>query len=68
VLNLETSPYVAYGYTPLHVAYATNASGIAAAINGVRYANKTVPSTAICKSCRRVSETFDVAVTRAGIA
>jgi hypothetical protein len=63
VLNFKRSRYVAPGYSPLHVAYATDASAIVAAFHGVRYANKTVPASSVCKTCRRASESFDFLVT-----
>lgn len=58
LLNLDTSPYIAPGYSPLHVAYATNAAGIAAAVAGVVYANKTDRSSSLCKLCHRASAAF----------
>ncbi len=58
VLNLETSPYMRAGYTPVHVAYATSAAAIAVAMQGVLYANKTDRSSAICRSCQRSNVRF----------
>ena len=58
MLNLETSPYVAPGYAPLHVAYATDGAAIAAARRGVLFANKTRRESAVCKLCERASDSF----------
>ncbi len=57
ILNVATSRYAQAGYKPLHVAYATNAAGVAGALRAT-YANNTTQASALCRPCQHASAAF----------